>query len=312
MSVAVDRQALDLLLRVMETPAAKAQASALRIAGSRATDTLLSAGLLAGSGDVPVIAAMDGYEDEPIEVEWSPEHRCHGYRDSTGRWIKVRPEEIATFGVDFQRAIAGMLMQFDRTGSPPPKTLIEGLLLDVGVIRLTGAKAPVPVWFARRLSDADVWQKVSDLMRRRPAEEARVILTSTDGDLLMEPGRRDIVVSISDVLAVPGDLAISPRMLGARVFPGQAQRRYPIDHSENYGVVWLRDQAMEFGGDKQRAFLGLLFDAYWSDKPVLRTADVLSDAGFKGGTNSVSKAFSGREDYKQFIRQSEGNIWIEP
>jgi hypothetical protein len=39
---------------------------------------------------------------------------------------------------------------------------------------------------------------------------------------------------------------------------------------------------------------------------------VLEDAGFKGGTNSVSKAFSGRSDYKKFIRQSEGNIWIEP
>lgn len=312
MSVAVDRQALDLLLRVMETPAAKVQASALRLAGSRATDTLISAGLLTGSGDIPVVAAMDGYEDEPIEVEWSPEHRCHGYRDSTGRWIKVNPEEIAALGVDFQRAIAGMLMQFDRTGSSPLRTLIEGLLLDVGVIRLAGAKAPVPVWFARRLSDPDVWQKVSDVMRRRPPEEVRVTLTSTCGELLLEPGRRDIVVAVSDVLAVPGGLAISPKMLGARVFPGQAQRRYPIDHSENYGVVWLRDEIMEFGGDKHRAFLGILFDAYWAGKPVLRSADVLEDAGFKGGTNSVSKAFSGRTDYRKFIRQSEGNIWIEP
>jgi len=312
MSVAVDSRALDLLLRVMETPAAKAQASALRLVGSRATDTLLSSRLLIGKGDIPVVAAMDAYEDEPVGVEWCPEHQCHGYRDSTGRWIRVNPEEIAAFGVDFQKAIAGMLMQFDRAGSSQPRALIEGLLLDVGVIRLTGASAPVPVWFARRLSDPLVWQKVSDLMRRRPVDEVRVILTSTPGDLLPETGRRDVVVSISDVLTTPGSLAISPRILGARVFPGQAQRRYPIDHSENYGVVWLRDDKMEFGGDKQRAFLEILFDAYWSRKPVLRSADVLAEAGFKGGTNSVSKAFSGRDDYKQFIRQSEGNIWIEP
>ena len=117
---------------------------------------------------------------------------------------------------------------------------------------------------------------------------------------------------VSDVWPAPGSLAISPQALGARVFPGQTQRRYPIDHSDDCGVVWLRDETMEFGGDKQRAFLSILFDAYWAGKPVLRSVDVLEDAGFKGGTNSVSKAFSGRTDYKKFIRQSEGNIWIEP
>jgi hypothetical protein len=42
------------------------------------------------------------------------------------------------------------------------------------------------------------------------------------------------------------------------------------------------------------------------------TLDVLTEAGFKEDTNSVAKAFSGKPGYRKFIRQSEGNIWIEP
>lgn len=312
MSATVDRQSVELLLRVMETSEARAQGSSLRLVGSRATETLLAAGLLVGRGQIPVVAAMDDYEDEPIAAEWSPEHRAYGYRDSTGRWIGVDVAEITAYGVDFPRVIAGMLVQFDRTGSAPPQALVEGLLLDVGVIKLTGAEEPVPVWFARRLSDPAVWEKVSDLMRRRPPEEVRVILTSTRGSRIPETGRRDIVISVSDVLAGPGTFAISPKLMGARVFPDRAQRRYPIDHSENYGIVWLRDETFEFGGDKQRNFLELLFDAYWAGRRVLRTSDLLAEAGFGDKTNTVSKAFSGRTDYKKFIRQSEGNIWIEP
>ena len=76
MSAAVDRQSVELLLRVMETPEARAQVSALRLAASRATGSLLAAGLLVGRGQIPVVAAMDEYEDEPIAAVWSPEHQA--------------------------------------------------------------------------------------------------------------------------------------------------------------------------------------------------------------------------------------------
>lgn len=313
MSAAVDRQSVELLLRVMETPETRAQGSALRLVASRATESLLAAGLLVGRGQIPVVAAMDDYEDEPIVAEWSPEHQAHGYSDRTGRWIRVDPSEITAYGVDFPRAIAGMLVQFDRAGSPPPQELIDGYLIDLGVIRMAGAESPVPVWFARCLGSNDIWQKVFALMERRPSAGPRVIFTSTPGDRIpVSPNKRDVIVAVSDVFAGPGSLVISPQILGARVFPAQARRRYPIDHSENFGVVWLRDETMEFSGDKQRALLEILFDAYWAGKPVRRASDVLAEAGFSEGTNSVSKALSGRTDYRKFIRQSEGNIWIEP
>jgi hypothetical protein len=49
-----------------------------------------------------------------------------------------------------------------------------------------------------------------------------------------------------------------------------------------------------------------------SHSTPVSTLDVLTEAGFKEDTNSVAKAFSGKPGYRKFIRQSEGNIWIEP
>ena len=313
LTAGADRQSVELLLRVMETPAAKVHGSALRLAGSRATETLLAARLLVASGDIPVVAAMDDYEDEPIRVEWSPEERAHRYRDSTGRWIKVDPDEITAYGVDFPRAVAGMLVQFDRAGSPPPQALVEGHLLDLGVIRLARAEKPVPVWFGRCLGSPDVRQKVAGFMERRPPLETRIILTSTRGErILPSPNRRDVIVAVSDVLAGPGSLAISPEILSARVFPGQVQRREPIDHSEDFAIVWLRGKSIPFGGDKQREALRQLFTAYWNGAPRLRTAVVLEEAGFSAKVNSFPKAFGESGDWRLFIKYAAGNCWIEP
>jgi hypothetical protein len=313
MSVAVDRHSVELLLRVMETPEVRAQGSALRLVGSKATDTLLAAGLLVGRGHIPVVAAMDDYEDEPIAAEWSPEHQAFGYRDSTGRWIKVDEAEITAYGVDFPRAVAGMLVQFDRAGSPPPQALVEGHLLDLGVIRLAGAEKPVPVWLGRCLGNLDVWQKVAGFMERRPPVETRIILTSTRGERIPpSPNRRDVIVAVSDVIAGPCSLAISPEILSARVFPGQVQRREPIDHSEHFGIVWLRGKSIPFGGDKQREALRQLFTAYWNGAPRLRTAVVLEEAGFSAKVNSFPKAFGESGDWRLFIKYAAGNCWIEP
>ena len=169
-----------------------------------------------------------------------------------------------------------MLVAFERAGPSRPSPLIDGFVWDVGTIRLTGAKSPVPVWFARRLTDPAVWTRLDALLERRPPEEVRVILTSTPGDRIpITPNKRNVIVGVADVLGTPGKLAISPQSLGARVFPGQVQRRFPIDHSEECGLVWHRGETLTFGGDKQRRLLQILFAAYRSKSPVLRIAAVL-------------------------------------
>jgi hypothetical protein len=206
-----------------------------------------------------------------------------------------------------------MLVAFERAGPSRPSPLIDGFVWDVGTIRLTGTKSPVPVWFARRLSDPAVWTRLDALLERRPPEEVRVILTSTPGDRIpMTPNKRNVIVGVADVLGTPGKLAISPQSLGARVFPGQVQRRFPIDHSEECGLVWHRGETLTFSGDKQRRLLQILFAAYWSKSAVLRIAAVLEEAGYGGQVNTLKKAFGRRNDWQRFIRFDDGNCWIDP
>lgn len=312
LATTLDSRSIGVLLRVMDMHTARAQGAVLRLMGQGAADSLIDSGLLTEDGVIPIVVMMDDYEDEPVAAEWSPEQRTYGYREKSGRWVRADPRDIAAYKVHFERAVAGMLVQFDRAGSPPPKTLVEGHLLDLGVIRLAGTENPVPVWFARCLGTSEVWQKVSGFLERRPAVGTRIILTSTRGERIpSSPNRRDVIVAVSDVLAGNGGLAISPEVLKARVFPGQVQRREPIDHSEDFGIVWLRGKSISFGGDKQREALRLLFTAHWKGAPRLRTAVVLEEAGFSAKVNSIAKAFGDSGDWRLFIKYADGYCWIE-
>lgn len=302
-----------MLLRVMETRAAKVQAATLRQVALRATDELLGAKLLVASGHIPVVTAMDAFEDEPIPAEWCAESRQFGYHNSVGRWISVDADELTALAVDYGLALAKMLVAFERAGPSRPIPLIPDLVWEAGTIKLTGAKAPVPVWFARRLADPAVWQGLDALFARRQPDEVRVILTSTPGARIPNTvNKRNVVVSAADVAGLPGRLAISPQVLGARAFPGQVQRRFPIDHSDDCGLVWHRGETLTFGGDKQRLFLQVLFAAYWAKSPVLRIAAVLEEAGYGGQVNTLKKAFGRRDDWQRFIKYDDGNCWIEP
>lgn len=289
------------------------QASALHQISRSATDALTAAKLLVPKGHVPVVAGMDDYEDEPVEATWSAELKTYGYHDSTGRWVKVAHQDIAACRVDYGLALAKMLVAFERAGLPRPAPLIADVAWDVGTIKLTGAKAHVPIWFARRLGDPAVWTQIEALTARKPPQEIRIILTSTPGERIPKTAqKRTHIINVADVAGDPAKLAISPQVLGARVFPGQVQRRFPIDHSDDYGIVWLRGETLTFGSDKQRQLLGLLFDAYWSGSPVCRTAVVLFEAGYGDSTNAFSKVFSGRDDWRSFIKYADGNCWIQP
>jgi len=305
----LSKRVIDLLLRAMEARSPSIQASALHQVSRAATDALLKANLLVPSGHVPVVAGMDDYEDEPIEATWSAELKSFGYHDNTGRWVKVANQDIAACKVDYGQAIAKMLVAFERAGPSRPGSLITDLVWDVGTVKLAGAKALVPVWFARRLSDPRVLAQLEALIARKPPHEIRIILTSTAGGRIPETSqKRNHIISVGD----PAKLAISPQILSARVFPGQAQRRFPIDHSDDCGIVWHRGDAFTFGGDKQRQLLRQLFEAYDLGTRVCRTAVVLEEAGYGPKVNSLKKAFGRRDDWRRFIRYDDGNCWIEP
>lgn len=312
-ATSLSKRAIDLLLRAMEARSMSLQTSALHQFSRSATNALIKAKLLVPSGHVPVVAAMDDYEDEPVEATWSAELKSFGYHDSTGRWVKVANLDIAACRVDYGLALAKMLVAFERAGPSRPTPLFTDLVWEVGTIKLAGAKAPVPVWFVRRLGDPGVWAQLEALIGRKPPQEIRIILTSTPGERIPATAqKRNHIINVADVADDPAKLAISPQVLGARVFPGQVQRRFPIDHSDDYGIVWLRGETLTFGSDKQRQLLGLLFDAYWSGSPVCRTAVVLFEAGYGDSTNAFSKVFSGRDDWRSFIKYADGNCWVEP
>jgi len=148
-----------------------------------------------------------------------------------------------------------------------------------------------------------------------PGQNALQNVVQTPGDCISVTNHtRNIFVSVADVLRAPSKFAISPQVLGARIFPGQRQRRFPIDHSEDCGIVWFHDKEYRFRGLKHRQILSMLFEAYWAGRRKLRTSDVLQGGDHVHRDTKVTtlgRAFSGRSDWRDFIREAGGYCWIE-
>jgi hypothetical protein len=317
---------VDLLLQAMETRAGKVQVATLRQVAPRAADKLLEARLLVATGRIPVVAAMDAYEDEPIPAEWCPERGQYGYRDSVGRWITVEAAEIAACAVDYPLAFARMLVAFERAGPSRPSSLIDGFVWDVGTIRLTGTKSPVPVWFARRLSDPAVWTRLDALLERRPPEEVRVILTSTpershpghDTQQAERPRRAWPTCSAHPGQA--GDLAaghlVRTRLSGAASSAGSRSTTRRNAGSSGFTDKRIPDLPAE---TKQRQILlQILFAAYWSKSQTCPCASAVGARRRPCAIASTkvndprSRAFGRRKRLAATSSAfAEGNCWIE-
>ena len=99
-----------------------------------------------------------------------------------------------------------------------PFPLNEDFIWEIGDARLDRRRPRTPVWFARRLWESSVQQRVSELVRVRPSIRPRVILTSSLTDRIggfNVPGA--ISASLTDVLVRPNSLVVDPDILGGRL-----------------------------------------------------------------------------------------------
>ena len=172
-----------------------------------------------------------------------------------------------------------MLVAFERAGPSRPTPLIDGSRL--GRWHHQACRTRRPLCRSGLRGGSAILRsgrRVEALFERRPPEEVRIILTSTPGDRIpVTTHKRNIVISVADVLGDPGKLAISPQVLGcagvSRVRCSAVSRstiRRTAGSSGCRSETLYRSRATSSGSS-----FGLLFDAYWSGSPVLRTSAVL-------------------------------------
>lgn len=210
-------EALDLLLELLELrePRLSGAAAELRPHPAR---RLMAAGLLVPQDHEAGSASLADHDDVPVSLIWSEQHAALAYFSPAVGLFPVPQDRLVRHKVDVEAVLAATTARMDLPRGRAPHALVEGLLWEIGEVRLGRRPARVPLWFARRLVDPAVVQQVVGAARARPHNRLRVILTSARPSRLAEseiPGAA--VVALRDVLATPDDLAVSPDILDARL-----------------------------------------------------------------------------------------------
>ena len=205
-------------MSIVETPDARIAGSVLSVFHPRQRAPLIQGNLLEPRGETFAAPLSLDHDDEPVCLTWSPEHCNYGYFDPTSAWVSVPPDNLTMFGVNMPVLLAQIVRDIDVTGGTGSTALVDDVLWELGDARIRNRRQRLPLWFARRLSDKECWQKVVELTTRRPHETIRVIVTSTPHARLisdMLPGH--LIVCLADVISPDADLTIRPEILVARL-----------------------------------------------------------------------------------------------
>jgi len=283
----LDAEAVDLLLQVLELKEPLLSGAAAGLS-PRPAAVLMAAGLLVPHGHEDVSASPADHEDTPVSLIWSEAHGGFAYFSPAVGLVPVPEERLVRYRVDLTGMLDAVTEKLDRPSSRPAFPLIDGVLWEIGEVRVGRRPARVPLWFARRLGDPAVRRQVADAARARPHNRLRVVLASTRPARLTDvtiPGA--IVVALRDVLDAPDRLAVSPDILDARLRGAPADEGgRPLVLSPDGRQLRIHDHPpIAFKSDAQIAAIRKLVEAFYRGErlPIGELTDHGSLARLFGG-----------------------------
>jgi hypothetical protein len=307
----LDQQTIDILLSVIETPHAMITSAALDGFYAAKAPALTASGLLELKDHRRAAVSLADHDDEPVNLSWSPEHRGYGYFSPSAGWVPVSDGQMASFGISFEKLFEHLLERLDLSTRALPTVLLPDLLWEIGEVRLPGRGKRVPLWIGRRLADPKVWSRFAETVRARPAPGLRIVLSLTPADRLpAQIHQGHSIIAVRDIVDHASGLVVNPQLLAARVASGAPSADAFITMGADGASVTVRGTRYAFSGSKQRALIRQLYEAWQSGSPECLTAEVLENAEYSDSVNTINKAFSGRTDWRDFIKEEHGRCWM--
>lgn len=308
LSSKIDERAAHLFTNIVETPQARISGTVLREYHDASADCLIDAGLLVPDAPVPVATSLVDHDDEPVNLEWSAEHRTYGYFSPAAGWVTVEQERLRVYRTDALAFLDRLASRLDLPKRNRPTERIDGVLWELGDARLPGRGGRVPIWFARRLTDQDVWRQVTAYLGGRPPADFRVVVTTSpirrlsEGDL-----PRHEMIGVDDLVDLGAGLIIEPTYLAAQLKTGPASRAVdPVRHAAGFRHFWVGDREFRFGGDKRRQIVEYLFNAWEGGAESVSTEVMFADLEFEASSR-LRDIFKGHEDWKDLIEARGGS-----
>lgn len=310
MTLIAHKGAVDLLLKIIESRNARLSGAIIRANFNEAGLVLLGSDLLTKVGQTDVVATMDDYEDEPARVEWSPKQESYGFYSGRGKWVSVPADDLTLYGLKMPNFLNQLLVRCEQITPHAKDPLITDILWDLGTVKLGARSKPVPIWFARRLFDDRNRRQIEAMAAKRPPAEVRVIVTATD-DCIDFQVAGHLTLAIRDIAEADTGFVIDPTTIVRRLKLVPSSVLKPIRHSADYGTIYIGDRTYKFRGVQHRAILTLLVDGYNDNDPIWLTADILDEVKPGPNVTNLARAFSGNKDWRKFIKEEDGQCWIE-
>ncbi len=311
MGKALSRTAASLVLAVADTPVARISGAVLRDEFDAEAAELEGLTLLQKDGHDFAAASLADHDDAPVSVTWSPQDKSWGYFSPVSGWVAVPEDRLISYRLNFDSLLPRVVAELYAAKTIPCTPIIPEHLWEMGDVKLPGRGQRVPLWIARRLADRAIWASFTEAIRRRPAPGLRIVLCLTPTHRLEKDIHlRHSIVALGDVALAADPLVVDPAILAARVGGGARRDGQLISVGAEGGVVNVQDRTYSFPGMKQRAIIRALYAAYETGAPDCVTTKVLEDAEYSASVNTLAKAFSGREDWREFIAEEGGRCWM--
>ncbi|SET90936.1 hypothetical protein, partial [Oceanicella actignis] len=289
-----------------------ARVSALALAQMRgAGEALMKAGLLVPHGSSTCIVAADDLDDTPTPVI---AHPITGHPGHLGNWAwqdERASERRRVHALDMAAAARRVVAKLDCSLENDAVPYLDDVALDFGTARLPRRAARVGIWVARGLTRPEGFAAFRELVQRRPSDGLRVVI------VLDPPGRMPVpfvrgheLVALEDLVEHEDGLAIAPEILAARLLKGPSHQG-PVWVSGDGGVLIVHGKWHEFTGGKQKIAVAMLAEAWLDGDPVLPVARILEEAECGPSVKRLKDLFGGHPTWREVIRESGSNCWLE-
>jgi hypothetical protein len=306
-----DHDALALICAIAQTRDARITSAALSNHHPAAGAQLRSLGVLTRTGDEVAATSLADHEDTPVALARSPDGRSFGYFSPQTGWVTASPDDQSVFALSFETLLPKLLDGLDCSLISRPVQLLPGLLWEVGAARLPGRPARVPVWIGRRFSDPAIWALILEQFQQRPSSGLRIVLSLTaEAKLPKTYVSGHEIIAVQSVIDATDGLRIEPQILAARLAHGRDDGQ-PVSMAADGASITVRGKSYAFTGPKQRAIILHLFEAWQRGERECLTAAVLEAADSGDQVRTLGKAFKGRADWREFIKEERGRCWID-
>jgi hypothetical protein len=160
-------EAVDFLLELLELREPRLSGAAAELRPDPAW-RLMAAGLMVPQDHEAGSASLADHDDVPVSLIWSEQHSALAYFSPAVGLVPVPHDRLVRHRADVEAVLAAATARMDLPRGRVPHALVEGLLWEIGEVRLSRRPARVPLWFARRLVDPAVVQQVVGAARARP------------------------------------------------------------------------------------------------------------------------------------------------